>query len=88
MRKGDCRRETAKLVMSEDIERHVVRKFEICQRLGKGVSAIIIVVSSFLSSSPYFESVYILQLFFFRTFVYNILTKLSLIRPMALCGKL
>lgn len=23
--------------MSEDIERHVVRKFEICQRLGKGV---------------------------------------------------
>lgn len=24
--------------MSEDIERHVVRKFEICQRLGKGVS--------------------------------------------------
>jgi hypothetical protein len=24
--------------MSEDIERHVVRKFDICQRLGKGVS--------------------------------------------------
>jgi hypothetical protein len=24
--------------MSEEIERHVVRKFEICQRLGKGVS--------------------------------------------------
>lgn len=23
--------------MAEDIERHVVRKFEICQRLGKGV---------------------------------------------------
>ncbi len=23
--------------MSEDIEKHVVRKFEICQRLGKGV---------------------------------------------------
>jgi mitogen-activated protein kinase 15 len=23
--------------MSEEIERHVVRKFEICQRLGKGV---------------------------------------------------
>jgi hypothetical protein len=27
-----------KEVMSEEIERHVVRKFEICQRLGKGVS--------------------------------------------------
>lgn len=25
--------------MSEDIERHVVRKFDICQRLGKGVSS-------------------------------------------------
>ena len=24
--------------MTEEIERHVVRKFEICQRLGKGVS--------------------------------------------------
>jgi mitogen-activated protein kinase 15 len=27
-----------KVAASEDIERHVVRKFEICQRLGKGVS--------------------------------------------------
>jgi hypothetical protein len=26
-----------KVAASEDIERHVVRKFEICQRLGKGV---------------------------------------------------
>ena len=24
--------------MSEELERHVVRRFEICQRLGKGVS--------------------------------------------------
>ena len=28
-----------KVAASEDIERHVVRKFEICQRLGKGVSS-------------------------------------------------
>ena len=27
--------------MSEDIERHVVRKFEICQRLGKGAYGIV-----------------------------------------------
>ena len=27
--------------MTEEIERHVVRKFEICQRLGKGVSQIL-----------------------------------------------
>jgi hypothetical protein len=24
--------------MSEELERHVIRRFEICQRLGKGVS--------------------------------------------------
>lgn len=30
--------------MSEDIERHVVRKFEICQRLGKGVSSLVSVL--------------------------------------------
>lgn len=27
--------------MSEDIERHVVRKFEICQRLGKGAYGVV-----------------------------------------------
>ena len=27
--------------MSEEIERHVVRKFEICQRLGKGAYGIV-----------------------------------------------
>ena len=27
--------------MSEDIEKHVVRKFEICQRLGKGAYGIV-----------------------------------------------
>ena len=32
--------------MSEEIERHVVRKFEICQRLGKGVSNNIKLVSN------------------------------------------
>ena len=30
--------------MSEDIERHVVRKFEIAQRLGKGVSEVFVCV--------------------------------------------
>ena len=29
--------------MTEEIERHVVRKFEICQRLGKGVRVVIII---------------------------------------------
>ena len=27
--------------MSEDIERHVLRKFEICQRLGKGAYGVV-----------------------------------------------
>ena len=27
--------------MSEDIERHIVRKFEICQRLGKGAYGVV-----------------------------------------------
>ena len=31
-----------KVAASEDIERHVVRKFEICQRLGKGVRITIV----------------------------------------------
>ena len=33
--------------MSEEIERHVVRKFEICQRLGKGVRSYLIFKSKF-----------------------------------------
>lgn len=33
--------------MSEEIERHVVRKFEICQRLGKGVRYNIFVFDTF-----------------------------------------
>ena len=36
--------------MSEDIERHVVRKFEICQRLGKGVKKHSYFVSLILST--------------------------------------
>ena len=36
--------------MSEEIERHVVRKFEICQRLGKGVSEISIICNLYLQS--------------------------------------
>ena len=37
--------------MSEDIERHVVRKFEICQRLGKGV----LLYKSFTINSFFFK---------------------------------
>ena len=37
--------------MSEDIERHVVRKFEIAQRLGKGVIVYIILSTFFVISS-------------------------------------
>ena len=35
--KVDSKNKKEKKKMSEEIERHVVRKFEICQRLGKGV---------------------------------------------------
>jgi hypothetical protein len=74
--------------MSEDIERHVVRKFEICQRLGKGVKSALLFF--------YFPPIIIKLIFILNSIwkytSYITICSLTLVylknRPMELYGKL